>query len=63
MFDILINYIQSKFAENNFKILDAFKNCLNTKNNRDENILGICNTYNIDFNDLKAELKRFGKMC
>jgi hypothetical protein len=34
-----------------------------TRNNRDEDILEVCNTYNINYDDLKAELKLFRKMC
>jgi len=61
--DIIINDIKTKFAENNLKILNALQNCLSTRKNRDEDILEVCNTYNINFDDLKAELMLFGKMC
>ncbi|CAI6354019.1 unnamed protein product [Macrosiphum euphorbiae] len=61
--DIVIHDIETKFAENNLKILIALQNCLSTRNHRDEDILEVCNTYNINFDDLKAELKLFGKMC
>jgi len=61
--DIVIHDIKTKFAENNLKILNALQNCLSTRNHRGEDILEVCNTYNINFDDLKAELKLFGKMC
>jgi len=35
-------------------ILNAHQNCL-IRNKRDENILEVFNTYNIDFNDLRLK--------
>jgi len=58
-----IHDIKTKFAENNLKILNALQNCLSTRHHRDEDILEVCNTYNTNFDDLKAELKLFRKMC
>jgi hypothetical protein len=60
---IIINDIKTKFAENNLKILNALQNYLSTRKNRDEDILEICNTYNINFDASKVELMLFGKMC
>ena len=59
----MINYIKTKFAENNLKILNALQNYLSTRKNSDEDILEVCNTYNINFGALKVELMLFGKMC
>jgi hypothetical protein len=63
MLDIIVNDIKTKFAENNLKILNALQNYLSTRKNRDEDILEVCNTYNINFNALKVELMLFGKIC
>lgn len=59
--DIIINDIKTKFEENNIIILNAFQSCLSNKNWSDENILKICNTYDIIIDAFKAELKLFSK--
>jgi hypothetical protein len=41
----------------------ALQNYLSTRKNRDEDILEVFNTYNINFDALKVELMLFGKMC
>ena len=61
--DIIINDIKTKFEENNITILNALQCCLSNKNCSDENILEVCNTYDIIIDDFKAELKLFSKMC
>jgi hypothetical protein len=60
---IIINDIKTKFSENNLKILNVFQNYLSTRKNRNEDILEVCYTYNINFDALKVELMLFGKMC
>lgn len=61
--DIIINDIKSKSEENNLKILNALQSCLSARTYSDENILEVCNIYDLREDDLKAELKIFGKMC
>ncbi|CAI6369833.1 unnamed protein product [Macrosiphum euphorbiae] len=61
--DIIINDIKTKFEENNITILNALQCSLSNKNCSDENILEVCNTYDIIIDDFKAELKLFSKMC
>lgn len=51
------------YRQNLKKILNAFRNCLSIRNNMDEDILEVCDTYNIEHIDLKAELILFGKIC
>jgi hypothetical protein len=61
--DIMINDIKTRFLENNLRTLNALHSCLSTRNYNIEDILEVCNTYNIEKDYLKVELKLFSKMC
>jgi len=61
--DIIITDIETKFSENNSNILNAVINVLTLQNFKYEDILEVSNTYNIEIDELQAELKLFGKMC
>lgn len=61
--DIIITDIETKFSENNSNILNAVINVLTLQNCKYEDILEVSNTYNIEIDELQAELKLFGKMC
>jgi len=60
--DIVIKEIQDRFKENDLNILQAMKDVIISEKPENNSIKFVCETYNLDFNEVTIELAMFNRM-
>ncbi|XP_025192782.1 zinc finger MYM-type protein 1-like isoform X2 [Melanaphis sacchari] len=60
--DIVIKEIQDRFKENDLNILQAMKDVIISEKPENNSIKLVCETYNLDFNEVTIELAMFNRM-